>query len=165
MTRKGYDFVALGRALYHDLLAGEIIEGGSTITEQIAKNLYLGGYINGMEEKIAGIYLLFDLEEHYSKQELLALYVNMNYYGDSYYGIAQAAKGYYDASAGDLTLAQAAMLAGLPNAPSAYQLSTGYELAKQRQEWVLKTMQDNGCITEEEKRQALQEDVHLIMKP
>ncbi len=164
-TRKGYDFVALARALYHDLQAGEIIEGGSTITEQIAKNLYLGGYINGMEEKIAGIYLLFDLEKHYSKQELLALYVNMNYYGDSYYGIAKAAKGYYDASASDLTLAQAAMLAGLPNAPSVYQLSTGYEMAKQRQEWVLKTMQDNGWITEEERIEAIQEDMHPLNKP
>ena len=142
-----------------------VIEGGSTITEQIAKNLYLGGYINGMEEKIAGIYLLFDLEKHYSKQELLALYVNMNYYGDSYYGIAKAAEGYYDASVGDLTLAQAAMLAGLPNAPSIYQLSTGYEMAKQRQEWVLKTMQDNGWITEEERIEAMQEDMHPLNKP
>ena len=90
------------------------------------------------------------------------MYVNMNYYGDSYYGISQVAKGYYDASAGDLTLAQAAILAGLPNAPSVYQLSTGYELAKQRQEWVLKTMLDNGWISEEERIQALQEDVHPI---
>ncbi|MBQ6559959.1 MAG: transglycosylase domain-containing protein [Erysipelotrichaceae bacterium] len=158
-TRKGYDFIALGRALYHDLQAGEIVEGGSTITEQISKNLYLGGYINGMEEKIAGIFLLFDLEKHYSKEELLALYVNMNYYGDSYHGISEAAKGYYDASASDLSLARAAILAGLPNAPSVYQLSDGYDKAKERQEWVLQTMCNNGYITESEVAEALQEDV------
>ena len=164
-TRKGYDFIALGRALYHNFQAGEFIEGGSTITEQISKNLYLGGYVDGIEDKIAGIYLLFDLEKHFSKQDLLALYANMNYYGDSYYGISEAAEGYYDASASDLTLAQAAMLAGLPNAPSVYQLSTGFKLAKQRQEWVLKTMQDNQLISEEERKEAIEEDVHPVSKP
>ena len=157
--RKGYDIIALFRALYHDFLAKDIVEGGSTISEQIAKNLYLGGYVNGMEEKMAEIYLMLDLEKHYSKQELFALYANMNYYGDGYYGIYDASMGYYHNSPSDLSLAKAAMLAGIPNAPSIYQLSSGYELAKERQEWVLYTMLNNGYISENEYDNALKEDV------
>ncbi|MBR4462927.1 MAG: transglycosylase domain-containing protein [Erysipelotrichaceae bacterium] len=157
--RNGYDFIALCRALYHNFLAKGMVEGGSTISEQIAKNLYFGGYVNGLEEKMGEIFVLFELEKTYSKEELFALYVNMNYYGDSYWGIKAAADGYYDVSCSDLTLAQAAILAGLPNAPSVYQLSTGYELAKQRQEWVLQTMCNNGYITEKEAAEALKEDV------
>ena len=163
-TRKGYDLIALGRAIWHDLRAGDIVEGGSTISEQIAKNLYLGGYVNGLEEKIAGFFLLYDLEFRFSKQELFALYVNMNWYGDSYQGIHQAAKGYYNASPSDLTLGQAAILAGIPNAPAIYQLSDGYGKAKRRQERVLERMMDEGYITETEKEKALMEDVQPIMK-
>ena len=160
--RKGYDLKALCRALYHDLLAKDFIEGGSTITEQIAKNLHLGGYIESPEEKIAGIFLMRALELNYSKEELFALYANMNYYGDGYWGIGEAARGYYDRDANDLSLAQAAMLAGIPNAPAVYQLSDGYDLAKQRQEWVLQTMVNNSYITKEEMKEALVEDVHPI---
>ena len=162
--RKGYDLIALGRALYHNLLAKDLIEGGSTITEQIAKNLYLGGYIGGLEEKTAGIFLMRALEHKYSKEELFALYANMNYYGDGYWGIGEAAKGYYDCNVKDLTLGQAAILAGIPNAPAVYQLSDGYELAKERQEWVLQTMVNNHYISEKEMKEALAEDVHPIIK-
>ena len=162
--RKGYDLKALCRAIYHNFQAKDFIEGGSTITEQIAKNLHLGGYIESPEEKMAGIFLMRALELNYSKEELFALYANMNYYGDGYWGIAEAAKGYYDTEASDLSLGQAAMLAGIPNAPAVYQLSDGYELAKQRQEWVLQTMVNNGYITKEEMTEALAEDVHPVTK-
>ena len=103
--------------------------------------------------------IMYDLEEKYSKEELFALYANMNYYGDGYWGLKNAARGYYKAQANDLSLAKAAILAGIPNAPSAYQLSTGYELAKNRQEKVLTTMVNNNIISEEEKAEALLEDV------
>ena len=162
--RKGYDLIALCRALYHNFLAKDFIEGGSTITEQIAKNLYLGGFINGLEEKTAGIFLMMALEQKYSKEELFALYANMNYYGDGYWGIGEAAKGYYGCSAGDLSLGQAAILAGIPNAPAIYQLSDGYQQAKERQAWVLQTMVNNSYISEKEMTEALAEDVHPITK-
>ncbi|MBQ2659172.1 MAG: transglycosylase domain-containing protein [Erysipelotrichaceae bacterium] len=162
--RKGYDLIALCRALYHNFLAKDFIEGGSTISEQIAKNLYLGGFINGLEEKTAGIFLMMALEQKYSKKELFALYANMNYYGDGYWGIGEAAEGYYGCSADDLSLGQAAILAGIPNAPAIYQLSDGYEQAKERQAWVLQTMANNNYISEKEMTEALAEDVHPIIK-
>ena len=162
--RKGYDLIALCRALYHNFLAKDFIEGGSTISEQIAKNLYLGGFINGLEEKTAGIFLMMALEQKYSKEELFALYANMNYYGDGYWGIGEAAEGYYGCSADDLSLGQAAILAGIPNAPAIYQLSDGYEQAKERQAWVLQTMVNNNYISEEEMAEASAEDVHPIIK-
>ena len=163
--RKGYDFIALCRALYHNFLAGGMVEGGSTITEQIAKNLYMNGYVSGLEEKVAEIFILFALEKNFSKEELFALYANMNYYGDGYWGIKEAAEGYFGCETDDLDLAKAAILAGIPNAPAIYQLSTGYEEAKKRQEWVLQTMVNNSYITEEEMTEALMEDVHLIKQP
>ena len=161
-SRSGYDFIALCRALYHNFRAGDMIEGGSTITEQIAKNLYFDGYVNGLEEKMGEIFVLFDLEEHFSKKELFALYANMNYYGDGYWGIKDAAMGYYGADCSDLSLGQAAILAGIPNAPAIYQLSTGYEGAKSRQEWVLLTMCNNGYITDAEAESAVAEDVRPV---
>jgi len=158
-TRKGYDFIALFRAIYHNFLARDLIEGGSTISEQIAKNLYLEGKIGILEYKIAEIFIMEALEKNYSKQELFALYANMNYYGDGFWGIAEAADGYYGKKANDLSLGKAAMLAGIPNAPAIYQLSDGYELAKERQEWVLSTMYNNGYISEAELEKAKLEDV------
>ena len=105
---------------------------------------------------------MHDLEEKYTDEELFALYANMNYYGDGYYGLKNAAEGYYGLSASDLSLAKAAMLAGLPNAPSAYQLSTGYEYAKKRQKKVLQCMLKNEYISEQEYNEALNEDVRPI---
>ena len=162
--RKGYDLVAWCRAMYHNFKAKGFVEGGSTITEQIAKNLHLGGYINTPEEKMAGIFLMRALEKNYSKEELFALYANMNYYGDGYWGISEAAKGYYGCGADDLTLGQAAMLAGIPNAPAVYQLSDGYELAKQRQIWVLQTMVNNNYISEKQMQEAIDEDTHPLIR-
>ncbi len=158
--RKGYDFIALFRALYANFRARRLVEGGSTISEQIAKNLYLNGKVIGIEDKMAEIWLMFHLEKVYTKEELFALYANMNYYGDGHWGIRQAAEGYFDVSPSDLTLAEAAMLAGIPNAPAIYQLSTGYELAKERQEWVLSTMVRNGYISEEESAAAAAEPIY-----
>ena len=158
--RKGYDFIALFRALYANFKAKRLVEGGSTISEQIAKNLYLNGKVIGIEDKMAEIWLMFHLEKVYTKEELFALYANMNYYGDGFWGLEQAAEGYFDTSASELTLAEAAMLAGIPNAPAIYQLSTGYESAKKRQEWVLSTMVRNGYITEAEMEDASAEIIY-----
>ena len=161
-SRKGYDIQALIRALYHNFLAKDFVEGGSTISEQIAKNLYMGGYVDGLEEKSAEIFLMHELEKQYSKEELFALYANMNYYGDGYWGIGQACQGYYDVDPSGLSLARAAILAGIPNAPAIYQLSDGYDRAKERQEWVLYTMFSNNYISEEEMNDAASQDVRPV---
>ena len=158
-TRRGMDVRALIRAILHNLQAGESIEGGSTISQQIAKNLYYQTIKRTTAVKAAEIFIMIELEEKYSKEDLLALYMNMNYYGDGFWGISQAAKGYFGADPSDLTVAQSAMLAGIPNAPSAYQLSTGSELAVSRQRKVLSRMYKEGYITQEEYENALAEDV------
>lgn len=158
-TRRGMDVRALIRAIRNNLLAGENIEGGSTISQQIAKNLYYQTTNRTTVVKASEIMIMYELETMYSKEELLALYVNMNYYGDGFWGISQAAQGYFGASPSDLTIAQAAMLAGIPNAPSAYQFSTGSHLAVSRQGKVLSRMLEEGFITQQEYENALSEDV------
>ena len=161
-TRKGLDWIALIRALIENIQAGRLAEGGSTISQQIAKNLYFGYQRSGLSYKLAEIFVMVDMEEAYSKEELFALYACMNYYGDDYYGLKNAAMGYYGKSPSDLSTAEAAMLAGLPNAPSVYQLSSGFELAKKRQEKVLQCMYNNEAISAEEYEKALQEDVSPV---
>ena len=158
--RYGFDWRALARAIFNNLKAGAFIEGGSTISQQIAKNLYYQNTHRGIREKIAEVYLMNDLESKYTKKELLALYVNMNYYGDGYWGIAQASEGYFHTSPAQLTLAQAAMLAGIPNAPGAYQLSTGYDRALLRMKKVLVRMVKMKYITNQQAQQAAQEDLY-----
>ena len=156
-TRNGYDFIALGRALLSNLRQGEFVEGGSTITQQIAKNLYFHYDDTSLSTKLAQVFLLYDLEGKYSKKELFALYANMNYYGDGYYGLLDASRGYFHEEPSELSLAKSAVLAGIVNAPSAYQLSDGYELAIKRQHKVLETMLDNEYITQQEFDDALKE--------
>ena len=157
--RSGYDFIALGRAILSNIRHGEIVDGGSTIPQQIAKNLYFHFADTSVTTKTAQVFILYQLESHYSKEELFALYANMNYYGDGYYGLYNASKGYFKKDPMDLTLAEAALLAGIVNAPSAYQLSTGYDLAILRQHKVLETMLDNEKITEEQYSDALNETI------
>ena len=158
-TRKGIDFIAFTRALLTNIVYGKLMEGGSTISQQIAKNFYFQDINRSITGKIAEVFVMIDLENEYSKEEIFALYVNMNYYGDGYWGITQAAEGYYHTSPNDLTIAQAAMLAGIPNAPAVYQLSTGHDLAYERALKVLKKMLENNYITEDEYEAALKEDI------
>lgn len=162
--RYGFDWIALCRALLNNLEAGAFVEGGSTISQQIGKNLYYERVPRGITHKVAEVFLMYDLERTYTKEELLAVYVNMNYYGDGYFGIQQAAEGYYGQTPSSLTLAQAAMLAGIPNAPAAYQLSTGYDKALKRMAKVLKRMEQEHFITHAQREQALQEDMHPVIK-
>jgi len=159
-SRNGFDWIALTRALLKNLVVGRTVEGGSTISQQIAKNLYHESGSRGVREKISEVFLMTDLEKEYEKSDLLALYANMNYYGDGYYGLRSASEGYYQTEPDALSLARAAMLAGIPNAPSTYQLSTGFDLAVTRQHKVLLTMEKNGYITAAQLEAAEQEDVH-----
>jgi membrane peptidoglycan carboxypeptidase len=101
--------------------------------------------------KIAELFVAFDLEKNYSKEEILELYCNMIYYGDGYYGIREASLGYFNKEPKDLTLAEASLLAGLPNAPSLYSPTKNLELAHKRQSAVLTQMLKYEYITEEQK--------------
>ena len=154
-TRKGIDVISLGRALLTNLISGEVKEGGSTIPQQLAKNLYFT-HKPSLTRKIAEVFFLYDLEAAYSKDEILAFYVNVIYYGDGHYGIAQASHGYFDKEPSELTRAEATLLAGLPQSPSRYQLSSGKDLALHRQQQVLEAMQAVGLIDAAQSQAALE---------
>ena len=165
-TRRGFDVPALVRSILSNFRQRKAVEGGSTIPQQTAKNLYFigEGKVRDTDEKVAEIFLMYDMEEQYTKEEILALYAALNYYGDGYWGLENASQGYYGLSCSDLTVAKAAMLAGIPNAPSVYQLSSGYNLARSRQKRVLSDMQRDGYLSEAEVQEALLEDVRALSK-
>lgn len=143
------DFIAIARALYTNLRDNEFDEGGSTITQQVAKNVIFNQDKN-IIRKVGEIFGAYDLEKNYSKNEILALYVNSSYFGDGYYGIYEASMGYYKKAPKDLTLDEATMLAGVPNAPSVYAPTVNIDLAKKRQKHVLTKMIEYGYISKEE---------------
>ena len=126
------------------------MKAGSTITQQVAKNLYFIGESNFIYRKIAEAFVSFDLEKKYSKDDILEVYINTIYFGEGYYGIKQAAKGYYNKEPKDLSLYEATMLAGVPNAPSVYAPTVNPDLAKSRQEKVLRSMIESEFLTQEE---------------
>ncbi|WP_080799425.1 transglycosylase domain-containing protein [Arabiibacter massiliensis] len=135
----GFDIIATGRALVNDLKAGAIVEGGSTITQQLAKNQYFTQE-QTVERKVAEVFMAFTMEQHFSKREILELYVNSIYFGDGFTGIGPASEGYFDKRPAELTDDECTLLAGIPNAPSAYALGENLDLARRRQEHVLEKM-------------------------
>ena len=141
----GVDPVAIGRAIIHDIQAKAPVEGGSTITQQLAKNLYYTQE-KKLERKFAEVFTAFEFEKKFTKEEIFELYVNSIYFGSNYYGISEAALGYYGAEVSELTEYECAMLAGIPNAPSSYSLDTSPELAEQRLVQVLDNMVENKDI-------------------
>lgn len=147
------DLIGIGRAMYTNIRDGEFDEGGSTITQQVAKNVIFN-QDKTLIRKLGEIFGAFDLEKNYSKQEILALYANSSYFGDGYYCIYDASMGYYNKEPKDLTLAEASMLAGVPNAPSVYTPTVNMKLAKKRQSHVLNKMVEYGYINEKEANSA-----------
>ena len=143
------DFIAIGRAIWVNVTSFELREGGSTITQQLAKNVILS-QDETATRKLGEIVAAFDIEKNYSKDDILALYVNTCYFGEGYYGIYDASIGYYNKEPKDLTLDEATMLAGVPNAPSVYAPTVNPDLAKKRQEHVLNKMVEYGYISKEE---------------
>lgn len=143
------DPIGIARAFYTNLRDGEFDEGGSTITQQVAKNVVFN-QDKTLIRKLGEIFAAHDLEKNYSKDEIFALYVNSSYFGDGYYCIYDAAQGYYQKEPKDLNLSEASMLAGVPNAPSVYAPTVNPDLAKKRQKHVLNKMVEYGYITQEE---------------
>ena len=145
----GFDIVGTARAIYNDIRAKKLLEGGSTISQQLAKNLYFP-QDNTIQRKIAEIFMAMKIEREYEKEEVLELYVNGIYYGSGYYSIYDASVGYFDKEPKDMTDYECTLLVGIPNAPSIYSLDVRPDLAKQRQEKVIECMVDVEYITEEE---------------
>lgn len=143
------DFIGVARAFYTNVRDKEFDEGGSTITQQVAKNVIFN-QDKTLKRKLGEIFAAYDLEKNYSKDEIFTLYVNSCYFGDGYYSIYDASMGYYNKEPKDLNLAEASMLAGVPNAPSVYSPTVNPDLAKKRQKHVLNKMVQYGYITSEE---------------
>ncbi len=157
----GVSWYGVARAIVTDLKHGKKTQGASTITMQVARNFYLTkekSYIRKFYELL----LTYKIEKELSKEEILNLYMNQIFLGHRSYGFATAAKTYFGTKLQDVTLAQAAMLAGLPKAPSAYNPKTNFKRAKIRQEYILKRMYKLQYITQEEYEQAINEK--LVIK-
>lgn len=151
---KGFDMQSMSRAFFKNLEAGRIVQGGSTITQQVAKALYLSpekSYLRKLREAL----LAYKIDTYLSKEEIITLYLNHIYLGHGTYGIEAASQGYFGKSASDLTLAEAAMLAGLPKAPSNYSPYLHPDKAYQRQTYVLTRMLEDHYITQAQKEHAL----------
>lgn len=147
----GVDVIGLARAMWINYQAGRVIQGGSTLTQQLAKNLFLTPE-RTLKRKAQEAILALWLEQRYSKNQLLTAYLNRVYLGAGTYGVDAAARTYFDKSARDVTLGEAAILAGLLKAPSRYSPASAPDLAWQRAQTVLGAMLDAGFITEKERQ-------------
>ena len=153
----GIDIISIGRAVVTDIKEMAFVEGGSTITQQIAKN-NLFTQEKKATRKIAEIFAARDLEKYCTKDEIFELYVNTSYFGDGYYCVKDASNGYFDKDPKDMDLYESTLLAGIPNAPSVYAPTKNPELAKQRQAQVIDKMISNGYLTEEKAKEIIEVD-------
>lgn len=152
----GIDLISIARAVIKDIQTMSLAEGGSTITQQIAKNTYFTQK-KEFTRKVAEVFMAFEFEKECSKEEIFELYVNTMYFGDGYYNIYDASKGYFDKNVQDMSLYESTLLAGIPNAPSVYSPTKNPDLAKQRHTQVLSKMVKYKYITQEEADQILNE--------
>ena len=145
----GIDVEGIARALWKNVSAGQVVEGGSTITQQLVRNLYIGRE-KTVERKLKEACLAIKLDKAWAKNRILATYMNQVYYGNLAYGIEAAAQTYFSKHASELNLAEAAMLAGLPQAPSDYNPFQKEEVAKGRRNQVLQALLNEGDITQQQ---------------
>ena len=148
-SHKGFDYLRIFSAFFNNLKNGNINQGASTISQQYIKNLYLD-FDKNWNRKIEEAYLTFELETHYSKDEILEGYLNTINYGGGNYGIENASKYYFGKSAKDLTIEEATLIAGIPKNPTKYNPITNYKNAKERQKVVLISLANNGYIKEKD---------------
>ena len=158
----GISFKGLGRAVSETITGSSVQTGGSTITMQVAKNYYLSPE-RTLKRKLTEIFLARKIEQNLSKEEILTLYVNKIFLGKNAYGIAAAAKIYYNKSLDELSIAQMAMISGLPKAPSKYNPVVNPTRALERRNWILGRMLQLGYINQNQYQKAIAEPVNLDM--
>lgn len=159
----GINFLAITRAMLANMRAGKNVQGGSTITQQVAKTFFLSPE-KTIIRKIREAMLAWQLEDNLSKEDILFLYLNQIFFGHGAYGIENACQTYFKKSVSELTLEEAAILAGLPQAPSRYSPVTNPQKAKERQRYVLNRMATVGFITEQEAEKAVNEPVKVHIR-
>ncbi|NOZ83470.1 MAG: PBP1A family penicillin-binding protein [Epsilonproteobacteria bacterium] len=157
------DFKGILRALVSDIISGKFSEGGSTITQQLVKNIFLSPE-KSIYRKTVEVVLAYKMENRYSKKKILELYLNEIYFGNGSYGIEDAAERYFGVSADHLNLLESAALAGVIEAPSRYNLYRHPKLARERISHVLKRMYELGKITEKQYQNALNGNLKLRSK-
>ncbi len=145
----GIDYISIGRAVLIDIKELSFKTGGSTITQQLAKNLFLS-FDKTLERKITEYFLAQKIEELYDKDTILALYVNVINYGDDCFGVSDASYHYFDKSPLDLEISESVLLAGLPQSPANLSLTKYYDRAVVRSEVVLQSMVNNDILNENE---------------
>ena len=158
---KGFDFVGIARAAFVNLEAGEIQEGASTITQQTVKNLFLTND-QTFARKAEELFIAVNMEKNFDKDKIMEIYLNVIYFGSDFYGIHDAAQGYFGKDPAELTIAECAMLAGVPNAPSVYSPYVDFHKAKQRQLVVIDAMEKVGVISKKEAENARVEEIILV---
>ena len=156
----GVDFKAIMRAAFSILRNREITQGGSTITQQLARNVFLTQK-RTWQRKVEEIFIALDLEKKYTKHDILEFYLNNVYFGNGYYGIEAAAQGYFRKDAVDLSTSQIAFLCGLPNAPSRYDPRLHLDAAISRRNRVLKNMYQDGILNEADYQASLDEEITI----
>ena len=159
----GINLYSIGRAMVANYQQGEVVEGASTLSMQLAKNLFLTR-ARTVQRKLAEAVLAIRLEQVFTKEEILELYFNTIYWGHNNYGAQTAAESYFNKDAADLTLSEAAMMAGLIQAPEGYSPFNDYKATKKRQKQVLDRMRDIGWITAEEAKAAYDEPLLIGQK-
>lgn len=159
----GINYLAIIRAQLANLKAGHTVQGGSTITQQVAKTLMLSNE-RTILRKVKDVLLAIEMEQHLSKEDILFLYLNQIYFGQGAYGVGMAAETYFRKNVKDLTIEEMAILAGLPKAPSAYSPVTNPVRAKERQVYVLNRMAEVGFIPKERAQKAVKEPVKVYMR-
>jgi len=157
---EGISYTSILRAMYKNMMAGKVVQGGSTITQQVAKSFFLTPE-RKISRKIREAIMAYRIENNLEKDEILSLYLNQIYMGNSAYGIHSAAETYFNKDVSKLTVAESAILAGLPKAPSRYSPLINYAAAKQRQEFILSRMVEEGFLTKEAADAAAKEHIAL----
>lgn len=153
----GIDVISIVRALINDIMTMSLAEGGSTITQQLAKNSYFTQE-KKITRKIAEVFMAFEFEKNYSKEDILEFYINTSYYGEGCYTLREASKRYFDKEPTEMNEYESILLAGVPNAPSVYAPTVNPELAKERQLQVIRKMIQHKVITEEEAKAIIEMD-------
>lgn len=161
-VHKGVDYIANIRAFYYLMKnKGKITQGGSTITQQLARTIYLTNEVS-YERKLVEVFLAWELEELYSKNDILEFYFNNIYFANTYYGIQAAAYGYFGRSVKDLSLSEQVFLCAIPNNPSLYDPRNHMDKTLERRNRMLKQMFEDGKITQQEYEEALAEEIVLV---
>jgi len=158
----GINYQAILRAFIANMRAGRTVQGGSTITQQVAKSFFLSSE-RKLSRKIKEAMLAYELEKNLKKEDILYLYLNQIFFGEQAYGVAAAAETYFRKSLDQLTIAECALLAGLPQAPSRYSPIRWPQRAKDRQRYVINRMAEVGYITREQADQALNEPIQVYL--